>query len=171
MKRILILLLISVSALKMQAQSPAKVGYFNLDSLLTIMPEMKVASDSAQLYYHKLEEQLGLMQEELERKQYGLNNLRKAARAQREQEIYELQMRIEMFRSQAETDYSNYRKKLVEPIYKKIQDACKAVASEKGYDLIIDSSEATGVVMFASGANDVFPEICAKLGIPGYSPK
>ena len=165
MKRILILLLISVSAITLRAQSPAKVGYFDLDSLLTIMPEMKVASDSAALYYHKLENQLGVMQEELQLKQYGLNNLRKAARAQREQEIYELQMRIEMFRSQAEADYSAYREKLVEPIYKKIQDACKAVATEKGYELIIDSSEATGLVLFASGANDVFPEICAKLGI------
>lgn len=165
MKRIFILLLISLSAITLHAQNPAKVAYFNLDSLLDIMPEMKQASDSAQLYYSALENKLSIMQQELELKQYGLNNLRKAARAQREQEIMELQMRMELFRAQAEADYSAYRAKLVEPIFKKIQDACKAVATEKGYDLIIDSSEATGVVLFASGANDVFPEICAKLGI------
>ena len=35
-----------------------KMAHFSLDSLLEIMPEFKAASDSAQLYYKMLENQM-----------------------------------------------------------------------------------------------------------------
>lgn len=166
-------LLIAVVPHSAKAQS--KVAHFSLDSILNIMPEMKRASDSAAIYYKSLENQMYSMQMELERKGREYDSLKTKWSplivSLKEKEISDLQYNIQVFQQQAQTDYANYRAKLVEPIFKKIKDAVKAVALEKKYTYVIDSSDATGVVLYANPGDDIFKDVCLKLGIPLPAPK
>lgn len=167
-------LLIAVipQTVKAQKGSPAAVAHFSLDSLLDIMPDMKKASDDAAAYYKTLEDQMYRMQSELDRKlaEYDSATTRKIwsdlIKGLKEKEIRDQQQNIQIFQQQAQVDYANYRAKLVEPIFKKIKDAVKAVAVERGYKYVIDSSDATGVVLYASPTDDIFDAVRIKLNIP-----
>lgn len=164
-------LLIAVIPQTAKAQKPASpIAHFSLDSLLDIMPEMKKASDSAAIYYKSLEDQMYRMQLELERKGREYDSLKLSwsplIRGLKEKEISDLQYNIQVFQQQAQTDFANKRAALVEPIFKKIKEAVKTVALEKGYKYVIDSSDATGVVLYANTSDDIFKDVCAKLGIP-----
>ena len=154
--------------------TPAAVAHIDLDSLLDIMPEMKKASDSAQKYYESLENQLYAMQVELDRKLNEYDSLNKSwsplIKGLKEKEIRDLQQNIQVFQQNAQVDYANYRAKLVEPIFTKIQAAVKEVALAKGYKYVIDSSKSTGVVLYASPSDDIFNDVRTKLGIPAPAP-
>lgn len=151
---------------------PIKIAHFNLDSLLTILPDMKTANDKAAAFYKDLESKMYAMQMEYENKKNELENtkdLSPVKKAQLESEIAALESRIEAFQAQAQIDYTNYKAELVGPIFAKIQSAANEVAAEKGYDIVLDSSWGTGVVVYANPKDDIFRAVCAKLGIPGYS--
>lgn len=173
MKRFVFLLLTSLfllPAVSLKAQKPFKMAYFDLDSLLDIMPEMLRATDDAAAYYRTLEDQMYKMQNQLDSMQMEYDktraNLPADQRTIKEQSIHDLQQNIEIFRQQAQEDYENYRKKLVEPIYNKIKEAAKAVAKEKGYAFVLDSSESMSVVLYSDQAYDIFDDMRIKLGIP-----
>ena len=154
--------------------APTAVAHIDLDSLLDIMPDMKKASDSAQSYYQMLENQLYAMQVELDRKLNEYDSLNKTwsplIKSLKEKEIRDLQQNIQAFQQSAQVDYANRRAELVEPIFTKIQGAVKEVAIAKGYKYVIDSSKTTGVVLYASPADDIFNDVRIKLGIPVAAP-
>lgn len=154
--------------------SPATVAHFDLDSLLSIMPEMQKASDSAAAYYSQLENQLYSMQAELERKGAIYDSLKDKMspliRGIKEKEMYDLQNSIQLFQQRAQQDYANLRASLVEPIYNKIIAAAKKVALARGYRYVIDSSKTAGVILYASDVDDIFTAIRLELKIPEPKP-
>ncbi|CAN5316822.1 hypothetical protein BH09BAC5_BH09BAC5_11210 [soil metagenome] len=157
------------------AQSAAKAGntpvaHLNVDSLLDIMPAFKIASDSAQLFYSQLEQTMYAMNVELQRKSNEYDSLKNKISPSilklKEQELYDLQQRIQNFQQSAQDDYSNYRAKLLVPIFESIQKAVKEVALAKGYHFVIDSSKSATVVLYASPTDDIFTDVRLKLKIP-----
>lgn len=152
-----------------------KMAHFSLDSLLEIMPEFKAASDSAQMYYKMLENQMVVMQMELERKLNEYDSLNKMwsplIKQLKEKEITDLQNNIQAFQMSAQQDFNNKRVQLVEPLYNKINKAAADVAKEKGYKYVIDSSKSAGVVIYADPADDILDAVRIKLGIPKPAPK
>lgn len=174
MKRIIILFFLGTfflpaNSLFAQRAVPSKVAYFSLDSILDEMPEMRKATDDMAAYKANLDGQLQKMTDELERKKTELANatdLKPEVRALKEKEIEDMKANIELFEMQANTDYENYRGQLVEPIFAKIQKAAKEVALAKGYDIVLDSSIQTGVVISTNGKNNISGDIRKKLGIP-----
>lgn len=159
----------SANHLSAQRAVPSKVAYFSIDSIMDDMPEMRKASDDAAAYKAQLDGQQQKMKDELEKKKTELANateLKPEVRALKEKEIQDMEYNIQVFEQTAETDYENYRAKLVEPVMAKIYDAAKAVAKEKGYDIVLDSSVETGVVLSTNGKDNISGDIRKKLGIP-----
>lgn len=176
-------LLIAVAALFLTAvprvahaqTKAASVAHLDLDSLLDIMPAFKKASDSAQQFYAQLEQMMYQMQLELQRKGNEYDSLNKTwsppIKTIKEKEIYDLQQRIQDFQQTAQDSYAKRRSELLEPIFKQIQEAVKAVAIAKGYNYVIDSSKSATVVLYADKNNDIFDAVRIKLGIPLPAPK
>jgi outer membrane protein len=168
-------LLLAFTTKEVNAQT--KVAHLDLDSLLNIMPEMKKATEDAAAYYKTLENQLYTMNIELDRKlnEYDSCTTRKIwselIKGLKEKEIRDLQQNIQIFQQQAQVDYANKRSELVEPIYKKIIDAVKAVATRLGYTYVLDSSKTTGVVLYASPKDDILNAVMLELKIPIPAPK
>ena len=86
------------------------------------------------------------------------------------------QAEVEALNTTAETLYKNYqnesgpegelfkkRQSLVEPIQEEIYNAVKAIATAKGFQLILDRASDSAIV-FASPAIDISNEVLAKLG-------
>ncbi len=157
------LLLINISAFAQQ-----KIGHVNSVELLAAMPEKKVADTTLQKFKKSLDDQLKTMQAELQGKYQGYlqkkDSLSEPVRALKEQELQDLNQRIQDFQQTAQESYEKKLQELYTPISKKAKDAVIAVGKEKGYAYVLDASEG-GLVIYASDSDNIMPLVKAKLGL------
>lgn len=144
-----------------------KIAHINLDSLISVMPETKTATQSVQDYAKQLETQVTAMQTELQSKyeDYQTNqaNMPALVKASKEKELNDLNQRIQDFQQQAQTDYQKKSAELSKPVYDKAKKAIDQVAKDNGYKYVLDTS--TGLVIYNEPADDIFNLAIKKLGI------
>jgi outer membrane protein len=167
MKKIIGSIVVSVfSACMLVAQSNLKIGHINTQELLQAMPE----TDSAQLKLEKmqkeLQSQLEVMQVELNNKYQDYLSKRDSyselVRQTKEDELQNIQQRIQQFAQNADQDLQKKRSELFRPILDKANKAIEEVARENGFTYILDLS--SGVVLFHSDSSlDILPLVKAKL--------
>ncbi|MCW3086322.1 MAG: outer membrane protein [Bacteroidetes bacterium] len=149
-----------------------KIAHINLDSLISIMPETKVATQAVQDYAKQLEQQVTAMQTELQSKyetyQATSKDMPELVRASKEKELNDLNQRIQDFQQQAQADYQKKSAELSKPVYEKAKKAIDQIAKENGYKYVLDTS--TGVVIYNEPADDIFNLAVKKLGITNTSP-
>ncbi len=142
-----------------------KIAHISLDSLITLMPESKVAQEVAQKYLKDLENQVATMNNELQTKyaEYMKNKDTYSAlvASTKEQELQDLNRRIEEFQAQAQQDYQRKYGELSKPIYDKAKKAIEAVAKENSYKYVLDTS--TGNVLYSEAADDIIALVKKKL--------
>ena len=81
----------------------------------------------------------------------------------KEQELLDLQNRIQTFEGGAQEKAQNKRQELYTPILKRAEDAVKAVAKENNYAYIFDTS--IGAVIYAQESDDITLLVKKKLGL------
>jgi outer membrane protein len=147
--------------------SAQKVAHINLDSLITLMPESKVAQQAVQDYAKQLEQQIVAMQTELQTKyeafQKDAPNMAPIVKESKEKELNDLNQRITDFQQQAQADYQKKSADLSKPVYEKAKKAIDQVAKETGYKYVLDTS--TGLVLYSEPTEDIFNAVMKKLGI------
>ncbi|MGZ3932092.1 MAG: OmpH family outer membrane protein [Bacteroidia bacterium] len=156
------LALLTFGALSINAQ---KIAHVHLDSLVSLMPEMKVIKDLAQNYMKDLEKTVVSMENEFQTKyndylanQNGMSDLVKKTK---EDELRSLQTRIEDFKQQAQQDYQKKQGELTAPVMDKAKKAIEAVAKEGGYKYVLDTS--VGNVLYSEPADDILAQVKKKL--------
>jgi len=167
MKKIIGSIVVSVfSVCMLVAQPNLKIGHINTQELLQAMPE----TDSAQLKLEKmqkeLQSQLEVMQVELNNKYQDYLSKRDSyselVRQTKEDELQNIQQRIQQFAQNADQDLQKKRSELYKPILDKANKAIEEVARENGFTYILDLS--SGVVLFHSDSSlDILPLVKAKL--------
>ena len=138
MKKIIIAILL---VLPMVA-SAQKFGHINTQELFVQMPEVaqvKLKMDTIQSQY---ESQFTMMYEELQKKvqdyQAQEATMADAIKQIRQQELQEMQQRIQLFNQTAEQDVQRKQQELLAPIHEKMAKAIKAVGEREGYTYIFD---------------------------------
>ena len=114
--------------------------------------EYKKLEQEAQTMYKNYQSDLVFLSEEMKSK-------RQDDIIKKEQEAMELKRKY----FGADGELYKKREQLMKPIQDEIYDACKAVATEKGYQVIVDRSSAMSII-FASPQIDVSNEVLQKLG-------
>jgi outer membrane protein len=162
MKKILVILALVMPMLA----SAQKYGHVNTTELFQLMPEVnqvKVQMDTIQSQY---ENQLTMMQEELQKKyqdyQQNEATMPDAIKQMRQQELQEMQSRIQTFYATAEQDIQKKQQELLAPVHEKLTKAIKAVGEREGYTYIFDSA---AMVYIADSAVDASPAVRKELGI------
>jgi len=142
-----------------------KIAHVSLDSLISVMPETKIAKDVAQAYFKGIENESISMQTELETKyQKYLQEeatMSEVVKKNKQEELNSLQKRIEDFRMQAQQDYQKKQGELTAPIIEKAKKGIEAVAKEGGYKYVLDTS--VGNVLYSEPADDIFAAVKKKL--------
>ena len=143
-----------------------KYGYVNTTELFQQMPEVaqvKAQMDTIQSQY---ENQLTMMQEELQKKyqDYQANEatMPDAIKQMRQQELQEMQARIQTFYQTAEQDIQKKQQELLAPVHEKLTKAIKAVGARDGFTYIFDSA---ALVYIADSATDASGAVRKELGI------
>lgn len=151
----------------LHAQSKLKIGHINSSELLQVMPGKDSAQQALIAYANTLEQQLAMMTKEFETKyqdyldkESGMTLIVKNAK---QKELTDLQNRILEFQEIAQDDLKEKEAELIAPLLRRAQDAIQAVAKEKGYTYILDTS--SGSVLFFEDTDDIMVFVKKKLGI------
>ena len=132
MKKIIIAMMLILP----MAVSAQKFGHINTQELFTQMPEVaqvKLKMDTIQSQY---ENQLASMNEEFQKKaqdyQSQETTMADAVKQIRQQELQEMQQRIQLFYQTAEQDIQKKQQELLMPVHEKMAKAIKAVGEREG---------------------------------------
>ncbi len=149
------------------AQKTIKLGHINSSELMQIMPGKDSAQTAFQAEVERLDKDLRAMQEELQTK-YNDYQERQAQmtdliRKTKEQEITDLNQRINTYRQNAEELLQAKEKELLQPIIDRAKQAITDVAKENGYTYIFDTS--AGTLLYQPESDDIMALVKKKLGL------
>lgn len=154
-----------------QAQDAAlKIGYTNVDYILSLMPESKQIESELKAHEKQLTTQLQSKIQEFQQKmaafQQGAETMTDIVREDKQTELRNMQASIEKFQREADSSLQKKQVELLEPVYTKIQDAIDKVATENGYTYIF-SSDAGGmpILLHADENHNVSDLVLKSLGI------
>ena len=162
MKKIIIAMMLALPMIS----SAQKFGHINTQELFAQMPEVaqvKLKMDTINAQY---ESQLTSMQEEFQKKLQDYQSqeatMADAVKQIRQQELQEMQQRIQLFYQTAEQDIQKKQQELLAPVHEKMSKAIKAVGEREGYTYIFDSA---AMVHIGTDATDATPAVKKELGI------
>ncbi len=151
-----------------------KIGHINADEIFQLTPEFKTANDQLRTLNDTKTKELQGMWEEFQKKQTEANEkYRNRSEANKEtvdaelqslgQELQSMEQRIQEVQRVAQEDLGKKQQELLAPIQTKVMNAINAVAKEKGYAYVLDTS--SGNVIYFQGGEDIAMDVRTKLGI------
>ena len=165
LKKIALLLLL-IAPMSVFAQ---KFGHVKFAEILTVMPEYTKAQTDIQAQQKQYEDEMKRASDELTKKfteyQQEQANLPKNIQERRQKELQELNEKGMQFQADAQQQLQKAYAEMMEPIYKKIDDAIKAVGQEGGYVYIFDLIRTDIPFVNESLSTDVTPAVKGKLGL------
>ena len=169
MKRVLGILLFT--ALLMTAQDgfaqSFKTGHVNRDEIIMAMPDYDTAMQKYNTFGQELTNAMELMQVEYNNKldQYEKDSkiLTEIVKTNKEQELTDMQNRINNFQQQAQAQLQDKQTELLNPIIERAGVAINAVAKEGGFLYIYDVR--TLVYFDPVKSTDIGPLVKTRLGI------
>ena len=163
--------LVAVAAFMLAAMSVSaqvKLGHINTQELIQAMPETAEARKTLETKQTEIENEFANMQEsfrtKLEEYSKSAETMSDVIRASKEQELQELQQRIQNFQQLAVDNLRSTEQELFQPIMDKALNAIKEVGKENGFTYVFDLS-AGGILYFADNTEDILPLVKKKLGL------
>jgi outer membrane protein len=168
-KAILLIVIIVMAGYSAKAQS-FKFGHINSDELIQSMPEFDSATVKLENLRKELIKYLEVMSVELNNKYDAYNkdskNLSDIVKQIKEQEMSDMNRRIQEFQSSAQTQLQDKQAELFQPVYAKAEKAIKDVGKENDYLYIFNSSQGGSLVFFdKERSTDVTTLVKAKLKV------
>ena len=155
------------------ASGLTKIGYTNVDYVISKLPESKVMQNQLEVTKAQLDKALGETykeaQEKYEAYQKNGTNMTDVIRADKEKELQNLQTRIQEMQTNAQTSLQTKQQQLLEPILTKVNNAIQEVGKESGFLYILNMDAGQGttpIILFAaSEENNATNLILRKLGV------
>ena len=165
LKKIALILLL-IAPMSVFAQ---KFGHFNAQEILSVMPEIAKAQADIETMRKQYEDEIKRAEDEVNKKyaayQQEQADLPKNIQERRQKELQDLVERGAQYQRDAEQELNQSWMQMLEPIYKKLNDAVKAVGDEGGYTYLFDISTIQIPYVSETSSTNVTATIKAKLGI------
>lgn len=169
----IIVLAFLVAAVSAEAQDGGiKIGYTNVDFILSNMPEAKQIESELKVHEQQLSAQLEAKSKDFQAKvadyQQNMDNMIPEVRADKERELQGLQQSIQKFQQDAQASLQRKSGELIQPAFDKIQVAIDAVAKANGYTHILNSGQpeaGLNIILYASEEYNVSDLVLKHLGI------
>lgn len=146
-----------------------KFGHINSDELIQALPEFDSATVKLENFRKELTNALELMSVELNNKNDAYTkeqkNLTDIVRQTKEQEIIDLNKRMQDFQQNAQTKYQDKQVELFQPIYTKVDKAIKDVGKENGFVYIFDVAKGSLLYFDETKSTNIMPLARTKLGL------
>jgi len=147
-----------------------KFGHINSDELIQALPEYDSATVKIEKFRQELINALELSQVEINNKteayQKELKNLSEIVRQNKEQEIMDMQNRLQQFQASAQQQMQEKQAELFQPIMAKIDKAIKDVGKENSFVYIFTVGQGSTLVYYdETKSTNIMPLAKTKLGI------
>jgi len=164
LKTLLLVVFLTTAAFTTNAQ---KVAHINSEQLVQAMPETVAMGEElkkiGQDYDTDYKTQVKELQTKAAKYQSEAATKSNEINEKRQQEIAELQQKLQLYLRSAQEEIQKKEFELLKPIIDKAQKAIQDVASEKGVKYVLDSSPGKGLIVF--DGEDLMPAVKSKLGI------
>lgn len=147
-----------------------KIGYTNVEYIMSLMPEMEQIDADIQDYSNQLGQQMQTKSQDFQRQvqtyQQSAATMTDEARSEKEQQLSRLQQEIQKFEQDAQSSYQRKLQELLEPIQEKVFNAINAVAAENNYTHVFSETAGQAPILLYTQDDDPFTDlVLAKLGI------
>jgi outer membrane protein len=146
-----------------------KFGHINSDELIQSMPEYDSATVKLEKFRKELVNALELMQVEWNNKsdayQKESKTLSDIVKQTKEQELMDIQKRIQDFQANAQTQLQNKQTEVFQPIYTKVDKAIKDIGKENGFLYVFDVAKGALLYFDETKSTNVMPLVKTKLGL------
>ncbi len=171
---ILLFTLFSAGALAQTTVPAQKIGYVDMDSILSQMPQYKQVASDLKAHTAQLEAQYKAKSQEFETKykayQAAAPTMVDAIRKDKETELSQLQENIQRFQQDAQASVQKKEADLMEPLIRKIGKAIKEVAKENGFSFIINAQlGGNDVLLFTDEKYNISGLVLKKVNAPAAS--
>lgn len=161
-------ILIAFSGQKAIAQN-VKFGHINSDELIQALPEFDSATVQLENFRKELVNALELMSVELNNKsdsyQKESKNYTDIVKQTKEQELVDMNRRIQEFQTNAQTQLQEKQSSLFQPIYAKVDKAIKDVGKENGFIYVFDVAKGSLLYFDEAKSTNIMTLAKAKLGL------
>jgi outer membrane protein len=166
---IMAIVLVAVFAGQKTMAQNFKFAHINSDDLIKSMPEFDSASVKLERQKKELQNNLESMSVELSNKADAyskeMKNLTDLVRQSKEQELQDIQARIQAFQTNSQTTLQESWTALVQPIFARVDKAIKEVGKEGGYIYIFDSKPGQILYFDDTKSTNILAPVKAKLGL------
>lgn len=153
-------------------QASQKIGYTNVDYLLSQMPELKTIEAEIKTKETQYQNLLQARQKELQDKfavyQKNAATMTEVIRQDTEKQLQNLQASMQELQQNASTELQQKQQQLLAPVLDKIDKAIKEVAKENGYTFVISSdisNQLSPVLLYSTDEFDITNLVFKKLGV------
>jgi outer membrane protein len=161
--------------------SQQKIGYANVEAIISQMPEYKTSMTEMETFQRKLEERYRIKNEYAQSKlqeYYDIEkNLTMDQKKSKEEELMKLEEELKQFEKEAQTEIAGKQELLMAPLQEKMSKAIEEVAKENGYNFVLNKGAGISNVLYGQKDLDVTELIAKKLGVtlapapvPGTTP-
>ena len=144
-----------------------KIGYIDMDAAIMSLPEVKTVKTQLDAFAKTWQDNLTTLQTELQTKakEYDAKKatMTDAARTLKEQELNDINNRLTQNNQLASQQVEAKQGELSKPLIEKVNAAISAVAKEKGYTYVINTTQ--NPLLVAPDADNLLAAVKLKLGI------
>ena len=166
MKKLKILIVIILFAVCFSGYTQNKIAHINTTELVASMPEMNDAKTELEKLAKTYETDIQTMASELQSKvkQYDSEAATQTdeENAKRLQEVQGMEQSIRQYQAQAQQELQKKEFDLLKPITEKAQAAINKVATDLGFDYVLDSTQGQGVIV--ANGSDLMNQVKKELG-------
>jgi outer membrane protein len=166
---ITVLIIVIALAGKSAMAQTLKFGHINSDELIQIMPEYDSATVTLEKFRKELINALELMSVEFNNKneayQKDSKNLSDIVKQTKEQELVDMQKRIQDFQNNAQTQLQNKQSEVFQPIYAKVDKAIKDVGKENGFLYVFDIAKGALLYYDETKSTNILALVKTKMGL------
>jgi outer membrane protein len=146
-----------------------KFAHINSEELIQALPEFDSANVNLENFRKELINALELMSVELNNKSEAYNkemkNLSEIVKQNKEQELVDMNRRIQEFQNNAQQQLQDKQLELLQPIYTKVDKAIKDVGKENGFMYVFDVAKGSLLYFDETKSTNILALAKAKLGI------
>jgi outer membrane protein len=159
--------LVIIALLMTVAVQAQKFGYINSSALLVDLPEVKQAESDLEAFSKQLQKKgqdmVAKFQTDVQayQKKVEAGELSPKQQEEEEKRLEAVRTELGKYEQDMTTQIQTKRETLLKPIYDKVNDAIKAVATEGGYQYVFDQ----GVLLYFEASADISAAVKKKLGI------
>lgn len=171
MKKAILLWCIWVSIFISMKADAQKIGYVNMQQILTSMPESAQTDTVIKVFQQQLYQQYQAMQEEFKQEadSYVKDSakMNTAVKQVKLGSLQDLNRRMVQFRQSINQDVLEKYSELMKPIINKVQTAVHRVASGKGYAYVINDLKQNGIPFLVTrpDSDNLTAAVKANLGV------